>query len=181
MTEMRQLYLLRHAKSSWDEPGGDDFERPLNGRGRKAARSMGKYLAKMGIRPAMVLCSAARRTRETWEIIEKRLEGVPVSFEEGLYEAAKGDLLDRLHRLDDHLNSVLLIGHNPGLERLAGFLAGSKGEAIALERLAEKFPTGTLAVLQSPVRHWAQLGAGTAALTALVRPRDLEEVDERIG
>lgn len=172
---MRRLYFLRHAKSSWDDTALDDFERPLSGRGRKAARAMGKFLAKQKIRPCLVLCSAAKRTRSTYEIIEPRLEGVPVSIERGLYEATKGNLLDRLRQLDDHLGSVLLIGHNPGLERLTAFLAGSHGEPAALERLAEKFPTGTLAMLETDSPHWAQLDTGTCRLTRLVRPRDLDE------
>lgn len=170
---MRRLYFLRHAKSSWDDPSLGDFDRPLNGRGRKNARQMGKYLSQAGIRPAMILCSAARRTRATYDIVESRLEGVPVSFEEGLYEAARHDLLDRLHRLDDHLGSVMLIGHNPGLERLTAFLVAGHGAPDALARLAEKFPTGTLAVLESPVAHWAELGQGTCRLADFIRPRDL--------
>lgn len=172
---MRRLYFLRHAKSSWDDNALDDFERPLSGRGRKAARAMGKFLARQEIRPNLVLCSAAKRTRSTFEIIEPRLEGVPVSIERELYEAAKGNLLDRLRQLDDHLGSVMLIAHNPGLERLTAFLAGSHGEHLALDRLAEKFPTGTLAMLETDSCHWAQLDAGTCRLTALVRPRDLDE------
>jgi phosphohistidine phosphatase len=172
---MRHIYFLRHAKSSWDDGALDDFERPLSGRGRKAARAMGKFLAKQNIRPNLVLCSAAKRTRSTYEIIEPRLEGVPVSIERDLYAAAKGNLLDRLRKLDDHLASVMLIGHNPGLERLAAFLAGPHGEPHALEHLAEKFPTGTLAIIETDTPRWAQLDAGTCRLTALIRPRDLDE------
>lgn len=172
---MRRIYLLRHAKSSWDDPALGDFDRPLNGRGRKNARQMGKHLAQAGIRPAMILCSAALRTRATYEILESRLEGVPVSFEDGLYEAARHDLLDRLHRLDPHLPSVMLIGHNPGLERLAAYLTGGHGEPEAVVRLSEKFPTGSLAVLDAEIEHWAELGQGTCRLTDFVRPRDLGE------
>ncbi|MBC7908357.1 MAG: histidine phosphatase family protein [Rhodospirillaceae bacterium] len=175
MTEMRQIFLMRHAKSSWDEPDLDDFERGLNNRGRKSARLMAKYLAKAHIRPAMILCSTAERTRATFAIIEPKLEGVPVSFENGLYEAAKGDLLDRLHQLDDHLASVMLIGHNPGMERLASCLCAGHGEAKALARLAEKFPTGALAVLETKAPRWAGLGAGDCRLVEFVLPGDLED------
>lgn len=174
---MRRLYLLRHAKSSWDEDGVDDFERPLSGRGRKAARAMAKYLAQHKIRPALVLCSAAVRTRATYDLIEPRLAGVPASIEAGLYAADRGNLLARLHRLDDHLGSVLLIGHNPGLERLAVFLADPHGDAAALEKLADKFPTGALAVLETDAAHWAELDGGTCRLTGFVRPRDLDARD----
>ncbi|MGE5476195.1 MAG: SixA phosphatase family protein [Bacteroidales bacterium] len=171
---MRQLFLLRHAKSSWDEAGLDDFDRPLNNRGRRAARAMAAYLRQQDLRPALVLCSAARRTRETYDILEPSLEGIPVSFEAELYEAAKHDLLERLRRLDDHLDSVLLIGHNPGLERLAGALAGGHGEAKALARLADKYPTGTLAVLETGTAHWGALEDAGCRLTRFIRPADLD-------
>jgi phosphohistidine phosphatase len=174
MTELRQLFLLRHAKSSWDDAALDDFDRPLNKRGRSAARLMARHLKSQHIRPALILCSAARRTRETYDILEPGLEGIPVSFEQDLYEASKHDLLARLRQLDDHLGSVLLIGHNPGMEHLAQALSGGHGEATALSRIAEKFPTGTLAVLETNIAQWAALEDGDCRLTELVRPADLE-------
>ncbi|MBX9634010.1 MAG: histidine phosphatase family protein [Magnetospirillum sp.] len=174
MTEMRQIFLLRHAKSSWDDPSLDDFDRNLNNRGRKSARAMAKYLGKAHIRPAIILCSAAQRTRATYEIIESTLAGVPVSIENELYEAARGDLLDRLRRLDDHLPSVMMIGHNPGMERLTSFLCNGHGQAEALSRLAEKFPTGALAVLETKSPRWASLDEGDCRLVQFIRPADLE-------
>lgn len=170
---MRKLYLLRHAKSSWEDPAADDFHRPLNGRGRKSAAQIAEYLAAHKIRPAMALVSAALRTRATYQLIEPRLEGVPVSFEEDLYAAGKSQLLQRLHKLDGHLASVMVVGHNPGLERLAASLAGHNGDPEALAHLKEKFPTGALAVLETDARHWAELGPGTCRLTAFIRPKDL--------
>lgn len=171
---MRQLFLLRHAKSSWDEPGLDDFDRPLNNRGRRSAAALAKYLKRAKAHPQFVLCSAARRTRETYGILEEVLEGIPVSFEADLYEATKHGLLERLRRLDDHLGSVLLIGHNPGLERLAAALSSGHGEAKAVARLAEKYPTGTLAVLDADINSWGALQDGACRLTGFVRPADLE-------
>lgn len=173
MMEMRRLYLLRHAKSSWDDPALDDFERCLNARGREAARAMGRHMVAAAIRPDMVLCSSAKRTRETWAIVSKGLAGVPVSFEGGLYAAAKGDLLKRLRLLDDHLRSALVIGHNPGLERLAAALSAGHGDSAAIARMEVKFPTCTLAVLECEIGHWAELEAGSCHLTAFVRPKDL--------
>ncbi|AVM74309.1 SixA phosphatase family protein [Magnetospirillum gryphiswaldense] len=175
---MKRIYLLRHAKSSWDEAGLDDFQRPLNPRGRKAAKAMGKYLKQHGIRPNLILCSAAARTRATYDILEPRLEGVPVSFEDRLYEATRGDLLHRLQALDGHLHSVLLIGHNPGLEKLALGLSAGNGDAEAVKRLEQKYPTGTLAVLETNVPHWPELDAGTCRLLDFIRPRDLDADDE---
>jgi len=170
---MRHIYLLRHAKSSLGEAGTADFDRKLNGRGIKAARLVAGHLGQAAIRPALVLCSAARRTRETYAIVEPVLKGVPVSTEESLYLAGRHELLSRLRRLDDHLGSVLLIGHNPGLERLAESLCGGHGEAAALAELARKYPTGALACLECGIGHWAEIEAGSCRLTAFVRPRDL--------
>ncbi|MCR6632943.1 MAG: histidine phosphatase family protein [Magnetospirillum sp.] len=171
---MRQLFLLRHAKSSWDDPSTDDFDRPLNQRGRKNARMLAKYLKGAKLHPAIILCSAARRTRETYDVLEPALEGIPVSFEAELYEAAKHDLLARLRRLDDHLGSVMMIGHNPGLERLAAALSGGHGEAQAVARMAEKFPTGALAALDVGIGHWGALEDGSCRLSGFLRPADLE-------
>lgn len=171
---MRRLYLLRHAKSSWDDPAVNDFERPLAPRGRKAARAMAKHLDGEHVRPALVLCSTARRARETYAILETVLEGVPVTFEDSVYEAGKHDLLLRLRRLDDHLSSILLIGHNPGLEHLAHALVGGHGDKDALARMSEKFPTGALAVLDCKIDHWGQLQDGTGALVGFVAPKELD-------
>lgn len=175
---MKRIYLLRHAKSSWDDTDMDDFQRPLNPRGRKAARRMAAFLSERAIRPALVLCSAAARTRATYDILEPALQGVPVSFEDGLYEAGRGDLLHRLQRLDGHLESVFLIGHNPGLEKLALTLCGGHGDHKGLERLESKYPTGALAILDTSVPHWPELDAGACVLTEFVRPKDLDPEDD---
>lgn len=171
---MRKLYLLRHAKSSWDDPALDDFERSLNARGREAARAMGRHMVEASIRPDMVLCSSALRTRETWNIVGSAMTGIPVSIEDGIYAAGKGDLLKRLRLLDDHLGSVMVIGHNPGLERLAAALSTGRGDQKAVERMEEKYPTGSLAVLECAISHWPEIEAGTCRLVEFVRPRDLE-------
>ncbi|HLO77376.1 MAG TPA: histidine phosphatase family protein [Magnetospirillum sp.] len=174
MTELRQLFLLRHAKSSWDDPALDDFDRPLNNRGRRNAAALADHFRASAIRPALILCSAARRTRETYAVLEPAIEGVPVTFEAELYEATRHDLLDRLRRLDDHLQSVLLIGHNPGLEHLATELCQGQGNAKRLARLAEKFPTCALATLEAGIAHWGALQDGTCRLTGFLRPADLD-------
>lgn len=170
---LRKLYLLRHGKSSWDDPALDDFERPLTGRGRKAARRMAAHFAATGIRPALVLVSAARRTRATYDAMGAALVGVPMAIEDGLYEAGKSELMERLRALDEHLGSVMLIGHNPGLERLTQALIHGHGDEHAVARLKEKFPTGALAVLEADVDRWAKLAGGTCRLVDFVRPKDL--------
>ncbi len=172
---MRRLYVLRHAKSSWDDPSLDDFDRPLTERGRHGARLMGRHLAAARVHPALVLCSAAKRARQTLELVEPALEGVPVAIEADLYEADKAELLVRLRRLDDHLGSVMLVGHNPGLERLAEGLVAHHGDGEALARFTEKFPTCALAVLDCDLAHWAELEDGTCRLAEFVRPGDLDK------
>jgi phosphohistidine phosphatase len=172
---MRRLYLLRHAKSSWDSPLVEDFDRPLNGRGRRNAQTLGAYLVRAGIRPAVILCSAARRTVETLEQLHPAVEGIPASIESGLFAASKAQMVARLRDLDDHLPSALLVGHNPGIERLAASLCGGKGDPRAVARLVRKYPTCALAVLETAAGHWAEVEDGCCRLLAFLRPADLDE------
>lgn len=171
---MKMLYLLRHAKSSWKDEHLDDFERPLNKRGRAAAAVMGAYLARQQIVPSQVLCSSSKRTRETWSFLQEAFgtEAVPVRFEKGVYMAEPIALLRRVRRLDDSLVSVMVIGHNPGLELLALSLV-AEGEQDLRGRLATKFPTGTLAVLEAEIDAWTDLRPGCCRLLDFVRARDL--------
>jgi phosphohistidine phosphatase len=167
---MKHLYLLRHAKSSWDHPGLADDDRPLAPRGRQAAGLMAEHLRAEQIVPALVLCSPALRTRETLEALTAALgDDVPVRFEEDLYDASEDDLLERLRAVPDALESAMLIGHNPGIQYLAVNLAAS-GEA--LDRLRRKYPTGALATIAFTGR-WSELEPGAAELTGFVRPKDL--------
>jgi phosphohistidine phosphatase len=168
---MRRVYLLRHAKSSWKDGSLADRERPLAGRGRKAARAMAGHLEDEGIRPDLVLCSPARRTRETLERIEDALgDGIEARFEDALYGATEATLLRCLNALPDEVDSVMLIGHNPGLEDLAMALAS---EGAELDRLREKFPTAALATIDLPADRWSAVERGRGELVAFVRPRDL--------
>lgn len=169
---MLQLFLLRHAKSSWDDPAIDDFDRPLNDRGRNGAAAMAGYIRAAGIQPALVLCSAAKRTRQTWEHLEPHLAGVPAMFEDGLYAADRQQLTERLRLLPQNARSVMVIGHNPGLERTAGHLADGQGAIDAVALMSEKFPTGALAVLECDIPRWRDLDRGTCRLSSFVRPSD---------
>lgn len=171
---MKTIYLLRHAKSSWDDPDLADIDRPLSKRGTAAADAMARFMAEAGIEPGLVLCSSAKRTRAT---LERVLPGLgrkaPAVIEERLYRADAAELLRRLRGLDEAIGSVMLVGHNPALENLASRLADG-GDADAQARLAAKFPTGALAVLEAEVGGWRDLDVGGARLMAFVRPRDLE-------
>jgi phosphohistidine phosphatase len=169
---MKRLYLLRHAKSSWKQSGVPDHDRPLARRGRRAATTMAAHLREQGIAPELVLCSTALRARETFDGIEPALGTPVVRFEPELYGASPDVLLDRLHKVDDAIGSVMLIGHNPSLELLALDLA--RPEEPAVRELAAKYPTAALATLVVAEGSWRTLGHGTAELTGFVRPRDLE-------
>ena len=172
VAEVRHLYLLRHAKSTWDEPVASDHDRSLAPRGRRAARLVADHLREAQIAPALVLCSSARRTQETLELITPALEPAPVVVvERRLYGASAGELLDRVHDISDSVPSVMVVGHNPGLEDLATALAGG-GTGDASDRMAVKFPTAALAVLTATT-VWRDLAPGGATLAAYVVPRDL--------
>jgi phosphohistidine phosphatase len=167
---MKSLHLLRHAKSSWDDPPLSDHDRPLAPRGRRAAKLIASHLKREEIVPALVLCSSANRARETLDGIEKALgDGTEVSIERGLYGASEGELLDRLRDVPETVESVMLIGHNPSMQDLALSLARS---GPALEELELKYPTAALATLVFE-GSWRELGPGGAELRAFVRPKDL--------
>lgn len=171
---MKLLYLLRHAKSSWDDPDLDDFDRPLNKRGRKAAKAMAAYFREAGIAPQAVLCSPAKRTRETLKHLMPVLGQAPVHIDRRIYEASYQTLLLCLADLPAEADSVLLVGHNPGLERLALYLMSDQGHGAGAERLQDKYPTGSLAVLSAPAKKWTELKVGSCRLDDFIRPADLD-------
>jgi phosphohistidine phosphatase len=169
---MRRVYLLRHAKSSWRDRSLADRDRPLAGRGRRAAKAVARHLEAEGIRPDLVLCSPARRTRETLERVERGFgDQVEARLEEALYGASEAELLARIEALPQQVGSVMLIGHNPGLEELALALAS---EGAGLARMREKYPTAALATIDLPADHWSAIRRGSGELVGYVRPKDLE-------
>jgi phosphohistidine phosphatase len=166
---MRALYLLRHGKSSWANPGLADRERPLAPRGRRDAKRIAKHLRRLGCSPELVLCSPAARTCETLELIRPALDTSGVELEEDLYAASSDELLARTRRVPDTVASLMLIGHNPGLQQLALALA-TAGEELG--RLEAKFPTAALATL-ALAKPWSRLEPGDATLSAFVVPKQL--------
>ena len=167
---MKQLFLLRHAKSSWDDSELADHDRPLAPRGRRAVKLIAEHLGQEGVTPALVLCSSALRTRETLEGIASALgESISVQIEDELYAAPERRLLERLRAVEDGVASLLLIGHNPGVEQLGLSLAGG-GQKLAV--LSRKYPTGALATLEFSGR-WGDLRPGRAELTDFVTPKQL--------
>lgn len=164
MPEPKRLLLLRHAKSSWDDPALADHDRPLAPRGRKAAKRIGRHLRHEGTAVSLVLCSSARRARET---LDRVAPGGRIEVESELYGASAGQLLERLRRVPDEAGTVMLVGHNPAIQDLLVALASEPGDLAA-----QKFPTGALATLgfSGP---WRSLGPARAELTGLVTPREL--------
>ncbi len=171
-----RLLLLRHAKSSWDDMSIPDFDRPLAPRGMKAAPRMAAYLKKKGLMPDLVLCSSATRTRDTWERVAEVLGGTPeVKFLRGLYLAPPSRLLEAVRRAPASVRTVMLLGHNPGMENLAAGLAGPGSKAKALARLHAKFPTAALAEIEFEAETWSAIGNGQGRLRRFVVPKDLKE------
>jgi phosphohistidine phosphatase len=169
---VKRLWLLRHAKSSWDDLGIPDPDRPLAPRGRRAAELLAAHLATSDVRPDLVLCSSSLRTRETLAAILPALgDAFEVRIEPALYGAGAAELLDRLRPVSNKVSSAMLIGHNPGIQDLALALAAG-GPALA--GLGEKFPTGALATMDIDVERWREIDNGTAAATILVTPQSLE-------
>ncbi len=170
MLTNRRLFVLRHAKSSWDNPGLDDHERPLAPRGRRAVEAIAAHLDASGIEPELVLCSSARRTRET-------LEGVAVGgehmIEPALYAASTEEVLNRLRQLPDSVSSVMLIGHNPAAQMLVLRLTNHDGSGVQdpeRDEVKRKFPTGALATLAFDC-SWSELAPGCAHLQEFTFPK----------
>lgn len=167
---VRHLYLLRHAKSSWDDADVPDHDRPLAPRGVKSMKAMARHLRHAGIRPHLVLCSSARRARQTLQLVLPSLgDGVRLEVEEDLYTFESTVLLRRLRRVPASVSSLMLVGHNPAIQDLTLRLAGS---GQALDRVGAKFPTGALAEIDV-VSAWSGIRLGQARLSSFVTPREL--------
>ena len=167
--QAKRLFLLRHAKSSWDDPALADHDRPLAERGRRASKVIAQHMREEAIDPSLVLCSSATRTQQTLELIMPVLQKPEVSIERGLYGASSAALLDRVREIGAPTSSAMLIGHQPAIRELALTLAGDGAE---LERVRAKFPTAALATLLF-VGEWSALGPGGAELIAYVKPKEL--------
>lgn len=171
---MKTLTLLRHAKSGWDDPVARDFDRPLNPKGQRAAALIGRHLQAIDARFDHIIASPAVRVVETIDHVAKSYGAtITPEWERRIYLASAATLLDLIGALPASATSVLMVGHNPGLEDLALMLAREDGSAgrVAIE---EKFPTASLAELQFEGDDWSAVAAGTGTLARFTRPRDLD-------
>lgn len=169
---MKTLYLLRHLKSSWDDPALPDGERPLAPRGRRAGKKLARHLRRTGVAPQLVLCSPSVRTRETLKAVLPALGDPEVRFPAELYAAEEEVLLDALRSVEPRVTSILMVGHNPGLQDLALSLAGS-GDDDGRRRLGEKLPTGALVMLEFRAGPWSEIGPSAGKLVSYVVPSEL--------
>lgn len=196
---MRRLFLFRHGKSSWDNPELRDYDRPLAPRGRRAVPQMAVFMARHGLHPSRIICSGARRTRETaatlidtWKSASddgpsdatRPLPGI--RFDDTIFDAMPADLYRLMTHLDEDeaaAEPLMIVGHSPGLEMLATALVREPKEDAPLsshetERrraLAAKYPTAALAVLECPIDDWSCLKPRTATLALFQVPRALDQ------
>lgn len=162
---MKTLLLLRHAKSSWDDERLDDHDRPLNDRGRRAAPRMGNLLREERIVPDLIISSTAKRARSTARLVAEAASFErEVALEPSLYLASPEGYVRAAQPVDDSVERLMMVGHNPGIETLLGLLTG-QGEAM---------PTAALAVLTVPIDRWSELTLDVRCeLLHLWRPKDL--------
>lgn len=170
---MKTLILLRHAKSSWAEPGIDDHDRPLNARGKASAPVVASWLERRRLLPAVILCSSAVRTRETVERMRKTVPALPVpDICPNLYHAGPDAMLRTVHALPDDASTAMLVGHEPGISAFAHLIDDGAVDP-ALRRAFAHFPTAAAAVFRLDAGQWSALRPMAARFTDFVAPREL--------
>ncbi len=161
----RRLILTRHAKSAWDNPSMDDFDRPLNARGRRSARELGDWLASRGYDPEEVLCSTARRTVDTWERVSQAVfETRPaLRLEAALYLADPGEIMNVLKAAS--AQTAMILGHNPGIAEFAAQLPAHP----PLDPDFRRYPTAATLVVDFQIEDWADIRLGEGRVMDFVR------------
>ncbi|HEV7698856.1 MAG TPA: histidine phosphatase family protein [Pyrinomonadaceae bacterium] len=160
---MKTLFILRHAKSSWADKDLTDFDRPLNDRGKAAAPFMGRLLREKGLAPDVIFSSQAVRAKKTAKLFKDAGQfDADIIFDERIYEASTTTLLNVASDATDDHHSVMLVGHNPGMEGLVRILTGH----------AEPMPTAAIAVIDLDIQRWTDIASGVGKLRAIFRPRD---------
>jgi len=168
---MRRLMLLRHAKSDWSVSGQKDHDRTLASRGQMAAPLMGHYMASHALVPDHAIVSTSARTRETWQLAAEAFpKKPPTSYESQIYEAEPDEILAAIADAPPEAKSLLVVGHNPGFQETAALLIGT-GDAKARAKIAAKFPTAALAVIDFDVKAWTDVRPGKGRLERFITPR----------
>ena len=166
---MKKIYLIRHAKSSWDNPELRDFDRPLAKKGIKAAKKMGKYILDTGINPDLVLCSPAARTRQTLDILNKQAKlEKELRYLDFIYSSDETDLLQYIQKQLNSEGSVMIVGHNPTMIMLTEIISGQ-------EFPYKKFSTGSMAVLKLDIDNWIDIVGAKGELQSFIRAKDLKD------
>lgn len=170
---MKTLFLLRHAKAEIGARGQADFDRALDGRGREAALAMGREFRRLGLAASHITSSPAARTQETLAQVATGYGArMPVDYIADLYLATPETLLAGVRATEDRHASLLVVGHNPGIQQLAlllGVAGPLRGEIVA------KYPTGALTEIELPIERWAEVGVGVGRIVRFLRPRDLDD------
>jgi phosphohistidine phosphatase len=172
---MKKLTLLRHAKSGWDDPVARDFDRPLNKRGERAAKVIGSWMKREGLAFDHIIASPAVRVIDTLDQVVLGFGplGEP-TWERRVYLASSATLMDVLRELEPEYDSVLMVGHNPGLEDLIlDIVPDVKGDTLR-DSVYEKYPTAAVAEMEIAITDWTEIDRGKGKLTRYVRPRDLD-------
>jgi phosphohistidine phosphatase len=172
---MKRLTLLRHAKSDWDDPVKRDFDRPLNGRGERAAALIGQFAKSKRMAFDHLVASPAVRVIETLDtFFESYGERLEPNWDRRIYLASSVTLIDVIRDIPESADNALLAGHNPGLEDLILDLVADNGQSPLRDDVEVKLPTASLTVLDLAVDRWADVGKDCGALTSFTRPRDLD-------
>ena len=176
---MKTVILLRHAKSDWSDADQRDFDRPLNGRGERAATLMGRWAKREALAVDLVIASPAARVADTLDRFQESFGAMPEPlWDKRVYLASSATLADVIAEADDSQASLLLIGHNPGLEEFILAMVPDDGLSMLRDDVAEKFPTASMAVLDFDVDHWDALArgkTGAGRIRRFIRPRDLDK------
>lgn len=169
---MKHILLLRHAKSSWDDSGLQDFDRPLAKRGNKDAPRMGSFARRTGYAPDLIISSPAKRARQTTELFasEAGVDDSAIRWEEDFYYGSASDYLAAIQGCEDGPDSLLLVGHNPKMEQTVNLLSGESSGYIA------RMPTAALVCFEHPATRWEQVKAGSARMKWMVIPKLIKEL-----
>lgn len=172
---MKTLILLRHAKSGWEDSVARDFDRPLNPKGQRAGRTVGQHMKTLGLAFDAAVASPAVRVMQTLaQVSDGYGRAIDPAWDRRIYLASAVTLLDVVQEADDAASTLLLAGHNPGLEDLVLMLVPDRAGDPERDKVEEKFPTASLAELRFDVDRWSDIAAGTGTLVRFVRPRDLD-------